>query len=67
MNNTKSGILDQAKDWQLEVDLDRKLRFLEIVPTHLRPDMHGFVIGRDEENRHHRVDRPLGREVWRCK
>ena len=40
MNNTKSGILDQAKDSrQLEVDLDRKLRFPEIVPTNLRPDM----------------------------
>ena len=39
MNNTKSGILNQAKDWQLEVDLDRKLRFPEIVPTNLRPDM----------------------------
>ena len=39
MNNTKSGILDQAKNWQLEVDLDRKLRFPEIVPTNLRPDM----------------------------
>ena len=38
-NNTKSGILDQAKDWQLEVDLDRKLRFPEIVPTNLRPGM----------------------------
>ena len=38
-NNTKSGILDQAKDWQLEVDLDRKLRFPDIVPTNVRPDM----------------------------
>ena len=38
-NDAKSGILDQAKDWQLEVDLDRKLRFPEIVPTNLRPDM----------------------------
>ena len=38
-SNTKSGILDQAKDWQLEVKLDRKLRFSEIVPTNLRPDM----------------------------
>ena len=38
-NNTKSGILDQAKDWQLKVDLDRKLRFPEVVPTNLRPDM----------------------------
>ena len=37
--NTKSGILDQAKDRQLEVDLDRKLRFPEIVPTNLRMDM----------------------------
>ena len=39
MNTTKSGILDQARDWQLDVDLDRKLRFPEIVPTNLRPDM----------------------------
>ena len=39
MNNTKSGILDQARDWQLDVDLDRKLRFPEIVPTNLRPDI----------------------------
>ena len=39
MNSTKSGILDQAKDWQLEVKLDRKLRFPEIVPTNLRPDL----------------------------
>ena len=38
-NNTKSGILDQAKDWQLEVDLDRKLRFPEILPTNLRTGM----------------------------
>ena len=38
-NNTKSGILDQAKDWQLEVYLDRKLRFLDIVPTNVRLDM----------------------------
>ena len=39
MNNTKSGILDQAKEWQLEVYLDRKLRFLDIVPTNVRLDM----------------------------
>ena len=39
MNTNKSGILDQAKDWQLEVDLDRKLRFPEMVPTNLRPGM----------------------------
>ena len=39
MNNTKSGILDQAKDWQLEVDLDRQLRFPEIVQTNLKPDI----------------------------
>ena len=38
-SNTKSGILDQAKDWQLKVDLDRKLRFPEKVPTNLRLDM----------------------------
>ena len=37
--NTKSGILDQAEDWQLEVDLNRKLRFPEIVPTNVRLDM----------------------------
>ena len=39
MNNNKSVILDQARAWQLDVDLDRKLRFPEIVPTNLRPDM----------------------------
>ena len=39
MNITKSGILDKASDWQVDVDLDRKLRFPEIVPTNLRPDM----------------------------
>ena len=31
MNNTKSGILDQAKD--------RQLRFPEIVQTNLKPDI----------------------------
>ena len=39
MNYIKSGILEQAKDWQLELDLDRKLRLPEILPTNLRPDI----------------------------
>ena len=43
-NNSKSGILDQAEDWQLEVDMDSKLRFPEVVPTNLRPGM--FFFGR---------------------
>ncbi|XP_063420791.1 uncharacterized protein LOC134706007 [Mytilus trossulus] len=34
-----SGMLHQAKDWQLEVDLGKKLQFPDIVPTNLRPDM----------------------------
>ena len=58
-NDTKSGILDQAKDWQLEVDLDRKLTFRDC--TNELKTGHGFVVGSNEENRHHRVDRPLGR------
>ena len=34
-----TGILDQAEDWKLSVDLDTKLVFPEIVTTNLRPDM----------------------------
>ena len=34
-----SGILDQAGDWKLSVDLNQKLTFPEIVTTNLRPDM----------------------------
>ena len=34
-----SGMLNQAKDWQLEVDLGKKMQFPDIVPTNLRPDM----------------------------
>ncbi|XP_063435804.1 uncharacterized protein LOC134716731 [Mytilus trossulus] len=34
-----SGMLNQAKDWQLEVDLGKKLQFPDIVPTNLRPNM----------------------------
>ena len=68
MNNTKSGILDQAKEWQLEVYLDRKLRFPCRDCTNKLKTGHGFVVGSDEEDHHHhRVDRPLGREVWRSK
>ncbi|XP_076086812.1 uncharacterized protein LOC143057392 [Mytilus galloprovincialis] len=34
-----SGMVNQAKDWQLEVDLEKKMQFPDIVPTNLRPDM----------------------------
>ena len=30
---------NQAKDWQLEVDIGKKMQFPDIVPTNLRPDM----------------------------
>lgn len=35
----KFGILDQADDWKMVVDLDKKLTFPEIISTNLRPDM----------------------------
>ncbi|XP_069139210.1 uncharacterized protein [Argopecten irradians] len=34
-----SGIIGQAGDWRLEVDLNQRLTFPDIVPTNLRPDM----------------------------
>ena len=34
----KQGILQQASDWTLEADLDKKLQFPDIVQTSLRPD-----------------------------
>ena len=40
-----SGILVQAKDWTLEVHLDKKLKFPDIVPTNLRPGMVVWLIG----------------------
>ena len=30
------GILDQRQDWQLAVDLQKKLKFSDIVPTNIR-------------------------------
>ncbi|VDI43857.1 Hypothetical predicted protein [Mytilus galloprovincialis] len=44
-----SGMLNQAKDWQLEVDLGKKLRFPDIVPTNLRPDMVLWSTGSKKE------------------
>ena len=35
----KASILDRGGDWELRVDMGRKLVFLEIVDTTLRPDM----------------------------
>ena len=36
---TGKGLLDQARDWRLAVDLGQRLTFPEIMPTNLRPDM----------------------------
>ncbi|XP_069101603.1 uncharacterized protein [Argopecten irradians] len=33
------GIIGQAGDWRLEVDINQRLNFPDIVPTNLRPDM----------------------------
>ena len=35
----RQGILQQANDWTLQADLDKKLQFTEIVQTSLRPDI----------------------------
>jgi hypothetical protein len=38
--NPRKGILSTAKDWQMEVDLKKKLKFPEeITVTKLRPDI----------------------------
>jgi len=37
--NTRTGILDLADDWNMEVDLNRTLNFPDIVQTSLRPDI----------------------------
>ena len=39
--NKTAGILmlDQIKDWQLVADLEKNLKFPDIVPTNLRPDL----------------------------
>ncbi|XP_069134316.1 uncharacterized protein [Argopecten irradians] len=34
-----TGIISQAGDWRLAVDLNQRLKFPDIVPTNLRPDM----------------------------
>jgi len=36
---SRSGILDQAVDWKMAVDLGTRLTFPAIVPTTLRPDI----------------------------
>jgi len=38
-NAKKQGILQQASDWTLQADLDKKLQFPDIVQTSLRPDI----------------------------
>ena len=38
-NAKKQGILQQASDWTLQADLDKKLQFPDIVLTSLRPDI----------------------------
>jgi len=37
--NTRTGILDLADDWMMEVDLNRRLNFPDIVQTSLRTDI----------------------------
>ena len=36
---TKASILDGSRDWKMEVDLDRRLVFPNVVQTTLRPDI----------------------------
>ena len=38
-NAKKQCILQQASDWTLQADLDKKLQFTHIVLTSLRPDI----------------------------
>jgi len=38
-NAKKQGILQQASDWTLQANLDKKLQFPDIVQTSLRPDI----------------------------
>ena len=38
-NAKKQGILQQASDWTLQADLDKKLQFSDIVQMVLRPDI----------------------------
>ena len=38
-NAKKQGILQQASDWTLQADLDKKLQFPDIVQTSLRPNI----------------------------
>ena len=35
----KQGILQQANDWTLQADLDKKLQSQDIVQTSLKPDI----------------------------
>lgn len=34
-----TSVFDTGRDWELRVDLDRKLAFQDIVETTLRPDL----------------------------
>jgi len=38
-NTKKQGIIQQARGWTLQADLDKKLQFSDIVQTSLRPNI----------------------------